>query len=135
MDALSSLYTSQGLVASRPTAVSLSVIGFSLPRFKTRACIRKQSLRVARASIAVEQHTQDPKVALIRIGTRGRYRHDLLLFVSVALIFTHLCAYQRFNFKWVFTINCLISRINFSFSLACPLAILFLLKCGSFCLK
>lgn len=80
METLSSLSTSQGLMSLHSssgisrTGGSVSVIGFSLPLFKTGAlpnCIRKQSLRVPRASLAVEQQKKEPKVALIRIGTRG----------------------------------------------------------------
>ncbi|XP_021899684.1 porphobilinogen deaminase, chloroplastic [Carica papaya] len=50
---------------------SVSVLGFFLPSFKTQelpSCSRKQSFRVTRACVAVEQKTQ---TALIRIGTRG----------------------------------------------------------------
>lgn len=50
---------------------SVSVVDFSLPSFKTRAfpnCIRKHN-GITRASVAVE--TQNPKLALIKIGTRG----------------------------------------------------------------
>ncbi|KAJ9178735.1 hypothetical protein P3X46_010594 [Hevea brasiliensis] len=80
METLSSLSTSQGLMSCPSSSVisrtggSVSVIGFSLPRFKTRSlpnCIRKQSSTVPRASVAIEQQTKEPEVALIRIGTRG----------------------------------------------------------------
>ncbi|XP_065862215.1 porphobilinogen deaminase, chloroplastic isoform X2 [Euphorbia lathyris] len=57
------------------TAGSISVIGFSLPRLKTRTfpnSTRRHGFQVTtRASVAVEQQTQEPKVALLRIGTRG----------------------------------------------------------------
>ncbi|CAK7338003.1 unnamed protein product [Dovyalis caffra] len=75
METLSSLRTSQALM-SRPssptifcTSGSVSFTGFSL---KTQSFSkRKQTLRFVKASVAVEQQTQEAKVALIRIGTRG----------------------------------------------------------------
>jgi hydroxymethylbilane synthase len=73
----SSLCTSQALMSrpSRPaifcTSGSVSFTGFSL---KTQAFFRKkQTLRFVKASVAVEQQAQEAKLALIRIGTRGRY--------------------------------------------------------------
>uniref|UniRef100_A0A6N2LTR1 Porphobilinogen deaminase, chloroplastic n=1 Tax=Salix viminalis TaxID=40686 RepID=A0A6N2LTR1_SALVM len=75
METLSSLCTSQALMSrsSSPaifcTSGSVSFTGFSL---KTQAFSKKkQTLRFVRASVAVEQQTQEAKVALIRIGTRG----------------------------------------------------------------
>ncbi|KAJ6740567.1 PORPHOBILINOGEN DEAMINASE [Salix purpurea] len=75
METLSSLCTSQALMSrsSSPaifcTSGSVSFTGFSL---KTQAFPKKkQTLRFVRASVAVEQQTQEAKVALIRIGTRG----------------------------------------------------------------
>ncbi|KAH8503028.1 hypothetical protein H0E87_014375 [Populus deltoides] len=75
METLSSLGTSQALM-SRPsspaifcTSGSVSFTGFSL---KTQAFSKKkQTLSFVKASVAVEQQTQEAKVALIRIGTRG----------------------------------------------------------------
>ncbi|KAJ6288908.1 hypothetical protein OIU76_024812 [Salix suchowensis] len=78
METLSSLCTSQALMSrsSSPaifcTSGSVSFTGFSL---KTQAFPKKkQTLRFVRASVAVEQQTQEAKVALIRIGTRGSRR-------------------------------------------------------------
>ncbi|KAJ6419604.1 hypothetical protein OIU84_029672 [Salix udensis] len=75
METLSSLCTSQALMSrsSSPaifcTSGSVSFTGFSL---KAQAFSKKkQTLRFVRASVAVEQQTQEAKVALIRIGTRG----------------------------------------------------------------
>ncbi|KAG6767183.1 hypothetical protein POTOM_028365 [Populus tomentosa] len=84
METLSSLCTSQALM-SRPsspaifcTSGSVSFTGFSL---KTQAFSKKkQTLSFVKASVAVEQQTQEAKVSLIRIGTRGR------------LLFSGLCA-------------------------------------------
>ncbi|KAM1064630.1 hypothetical protein ACFX15_028095 [Malus domestica] len=56
---------------------SVSVLDSSMPSLKTRAfpnSIRKHSLiGIPRAFVAVEQQIQKSKVALIKIGTRGRY--------------------------------------------------------------
>ncbi|XP_004297733.1 PREDICTED: porphobilinogen deaminase, chloroplastic-like [Fragaria vesca subsp. vesca] len=52
---------------ARPGSVSLVDFSFNTRPFPTS--IRKQSLGITRASVAVE--TQNPKLALIKIGTRG----------------------------------------------------------------
>ncbi|XP_031272347.1 porphobilinogen deaminase, chloroplastic isoform X1 [Pistacia vera] len=68
METLSSLCTTQALMARHCYPSSISLVGFSLPG-KTQAfpkCIKKRTLGVVKASVAVET-----KVAIIRIGTRG----------------------------------------------------------------
>ncbi|KAH0990758.1 hypothetical protein GBA52_002241 [Prunus armeniaca] len=90
----SSLLTKQALPLSSINfagAGTVSVPGFSLPSLKTRAfpvCIRKHSaVGIPRASVAVEQQTQKAKLALIRIGTRGRYTFPVIAdFLLVGLL-------------------------------------------------
>ncbi|KAF7832134.1 porphobilinogen deaminase, chloroplastic [Senna tora] len=61
--------------ANLRNAGSVSVLlGQALPCPKSTSfpkCRRKLRLGLTKASVAVEQQTQEPKVALIRIGTRG----------------------------------------------------------------
>ncbi|XP_011022035.1 PREDICTED: porphobilinogen deaminase, chloroplastic-like isoform X3 [Populus euphratica] len=78
MGTLSSLCTSEALMIrpSSPaifcTSGSVSFTGFSV---KTQAFLRKkQTLRFVKASVAAEQQAQEAKLALIRIGTRGRFK-------------------------------------------------------------
>ena len=53
---------------------SVSVPGLAKASVSFTKCRRKlQNGFLTKASIAVEQQTQETKVALIRIGTRGRY--------------------------------------------------------------
>ncbi|KAJ8769983.1 hypothetical protein K2173_009065 [Erythroxylum novogranatense] len=73
METLSSLCTTQGLLMSRPSCPIIYCNGGSLS-FKappSSICGKKHALTITRASVAVEQQTQEAKVALIRIGTRG----------------------------------------------------------------
>lgn len=61
---------------------SVSLVGFSSPRLKTPSfpkSLKKRSFGIVRASAAVET-----KVAIIRIGTRGRY----LFFLSSFFFFS-----------------------------------------------
>lgn len=55
------------------TSGSVPIHGFSLSCLNTRAPNCRTKNMVIKASVAVEQEAQT-KVALIRIGTRGRYR-------------------------------------------------------------
>jgi len=108
METLSSLCTSQALM-SRPsspaifcTSGSVSFTGFSL---KTQAFSKKkQTLSFVKASVAVEQQTQEAKVALIRIGTRGRYPKVFLVkskfWVSVCLLRFDLILFNT----WIFLV-------------------------------
>ncbi|CAL5405130.1 unnamed protein product [Camellia sinensis] len=57
-----------GTLSGNLSTCSVSPLGFSLP---SPAANRRRKLMVTRASVAVEQETRT-KVALIRIGTRGR---------------------------------------------------------------
>jgi hydroxymethylbilane synthase len=109
----SSLCTSQALMSrpSRPaifcTSGSVSFTGFSL---KTQAFFRKkQTLRFVKASVAVEQQAQEAKLALIRIGTRGRYWKFFFLsilncgfcLIMLVLFLINCWIFLVFDWNWV----------------------------------
>ncbi|CAI0415465.1 unnamed protein product [Linum tenue] len=78
METLTSLCASQTLVShtARPMPISASGSSVSANGYayslNSRAFLpRKQRMSIIKASVAVEQQTEKPKVALVRIGTRG----------------------------------------------------------------
>lgn len=60
------------LNASNLSSGSLLPIGFSSPCRKSALSLQRRRVHVTRASVALEQQAQT-KVAVIRVGTRGRY--------------------------------------------------------------
>lgn len=114
--AASSLCTSRGGPMERhcyPGSVSL--VGFSSPRLKTPSfpkSLKKRSFGLVRASAAVET-----KVAIIRIGTRGRYLFFLssfffsrlvclLLWVSYVMYLWIWLNHLNHRFYWCLIVSC-----------------------------
>ncbi|CAL1374877.1 unnamed protein product [Linum trigynum] len=78
METLTSLCASQTLVShtARPMPIfaagsSVSANGYAYSLNSRAFLTRKQRMSIIKASVAVEQQTEKPKVALVRIGTRG----------------------------------------------------------------
>ncbi|CAI0444023.1 unnamed protein product [Linum tenue] len=93
METLTSLCASQALVSHTARPMPISAAGSSVSAkgyacsIKSRAFPpRKQRASVLKAAVAVEQQTEKPKVALIRIGTRGRCLNFNSIFYYVGVV-------------------------------------------------